>query len=1516
MGSLLGGFPMYGPISSGPFHVSLSMPGPISDISKSIGITSSTSILLPNIDYLVKFTNGDIGIADTLKKNMILKQINKCQNEDTFKHFANLVKLDIQDPSKYKTKNGYSIPKNLITLDTSQDLMGIKAMEKTILKSIFETQKPFIEISKLVVENLAKIEDVIARFMPILATTDVAGKLSIQSEKPKTNAGNGSRPKALGYQSGSDIKPSLGKMQSISNKGKKIKTDRFGNITTIPERINPSKKDVDHPELGSTDIIDSNFKIVSTVYSTGTFDPKIDYTYIYKDIVDDSFGNDDLSDLSDLSLEDDDPFQKFKPKIAIFGIFNSKGDPINPFTKIKALDGTIDPITQNPTEVDTDFYVADWITKSPKWVMPNNINNQSAQYTWSRFGTPFYFWERGGDVKRSKTAPDPGENNSAYEKKKYEEGDRKGQFIVDFNGTDERKEFVDYFTTLVSKKINASNDLSPDEKSEAINSIISKLYEKDENGSIQVGPYTLNKTQIDNHLDNAFKYGILNSSKFINPNNGQEIAIPSGIKYPLKPSKINVGGNEIFIDPEADYDLKVIKVDSVLDIRYEDSQGQPEISTQILNFIKNSISISIDKNGTKLPFNISIAKNQGIPNIQNNITEYQLDNWNYDDIDGILGKQIPQINNANSYSIEIWRSDENPYFIGKSNVIFPLQNNIFIEMIKIENIQSSIEWSYKEYKLTSTTKTISPSIGSLLEFDLTGAPNINGENVTKIKIQNITSLTISTSNGNIIVPAYSKIIKWYYVKSNTTIPNWYTNPPSSWSTPKKISIEWTMIGESTYIPNGNLPPTRKVKTSKYKIDNKSIQQTSETYSQIWILNDIIVTEEIRTYITVENGEKTLGEGSVIEVENYKVKKWIIWKETITSITTINSKIILPDYLKNNEISLLYETFGNNEKFRININSIQLPPFQIRVKDSTKYGKMIDPSKISNSQFSTSDLYSQTKYGGSPQEVGLYKRYMKTELDTETYYIIEGILVDNNTQNNIGGNNSSQIENIEWYKMPSAIGATKVFLSILSDIFSKLIPAIKKLLALFKNPSKFITDIISEKLGESFLLFSPEAMDIMKKLQNLPPNERSKFVKSSILNNYISVNSDGSYKFLLDGSGLTNLSILGVNITFGMQLSMLTPLIKLISSIDFNNLPTKNLNDFLNNRDSNVSPFDDLGNIDLRADQNSTKNQIVTESNGKKNTENVSIQYSTGKFIEGINYQYIYLTEYVANLIKEADMLEETNDPDNLNEAQAKIELALKSDPNNPLLKSKFDDLFKKTNSYIQPILKFLIEIVSLPIKIISGIIKWIMDFFQSLSSLPSLPNKMKEFLTFNWILDFFSPAGLLSLAGIKFDIPKLLGWVSNLNSFPDDYEFDLSEVIDIALLMKQPTVKKAQFIDMLKKPFRILYSILCLLESLINGIIDFIWSLMGIEAIIPAPHIKICKQLNDDLSPEDIMDLLNGLIKDKGSESNTSPSTSNTYNFIYDINLSDGRSLRELNSEELKNFIEDNKDISFDFLFD
>jgi hypothetical protein len=92
---------------------------------------------------------------------------------------------------------------------------------------------------------------------------------------------------------------------------------------------------------------------------------------------------------------------------------------------------------------------------------------------------------------------------------------------------------------------------------------------------------------------------------------------------------------------------------------------------------------------------------------------------------------------------------------------------------------------------------------------------------------------------------------------------------------------------------------------------------------------------------------------------------------------------------------------------------------------------------------------------------------------------------------------------------------------------------------------------------------------------------------------------------------------------------------------------------------------------------------------------------------------------------------------------------------------------------------------------------------------------------------------------------------------------------------------------------------LCFVEKLINSIIDFFWSLLGLEAIKESPHIKLCnKSKAEDES---------SIIKNEKDQ--------NLEQFIYEVKLPDGSKKEFLNRDELDKFIEDNKDLNYDFNF-
>ena len=242
---LPGLFPIYpDKLLVGPYHVSLSLPGVLSEISKSVsneenpsGITSSTSFLIPNVEFLENFIKGDIGLGSNVMKSMISKNFSSpiaAKDEEVFKSFAKLNKVEIDDINKYKKGDRFVMPTDEIKLDPSLDMIGIKSIEKTTLTSIYETQKPYMEIAKYVIENLASIEDIVARVMPLISIVP----LSAKSEKPVTNAGDGkTKAKSLGYKNGEELKEKLSELESfLDKKENKVQKEKYQTLTTQKEK--------------------------------------------------------------------------------------------------------------------------------------------------------------------------------------------------------------------------------------------------------------------------------------------------------------------------------------------------------------------------------------------------------------------------------------------------------------------------------------------------------------------------------------------------------------------------------------------------------------------------------------------------------------------------------------------------------------------------------------------------------------------------------------------------------------------------------------------------------------------------------------------------------------------------------------------------------------------------------------------------------------------------------------------------------------------------------------------------------------------------------------------------------------------------------------------------------------------------------------------------------------------------------------------------------------------------------
>jgi hypothetical protein len=874
---------------------------------------------------LIAFIEGDIGIADSMIKTAMIKNLNSpiaANDEMVTRQFSKVNNLGLEDKiDKYKdaTTGKIKIPKAEIPLPTGNDSLGFKAMEKAILQSIFETQKPYIEIAKMVIDVMVSVEDIVARIMPLIS----ASPLTATSDKPVGNAGEGRRPAAIGYQGGAIIKKAVAELDKISKTGGKLTVDKDGNTSKVDATNTGSEDD------GTSDFSDSQneklielgkkWKIIDVVYSTGTYDPKIDYEYTYKDLpLDDSPDSKQV----DAAEDEEDPYDKYKPKRIIFGVFNSKGVPMDPNSKLKTigLNGA----------VETTFSKASWIVNSPKWVFPKSSNPNAI--VWPSFGTPIYTWERfaGIDQKNSKTEPSSSSPAPSYTLKRYKKGDKnklngldaiEGDPVISGFDTSEMNTYIRYFTEYTTVNMNLEKDLTDEEKKESTKTIMSQL-------------------NVLSHLENVNLYGQGKKSVY------KDFKIPEGMKLSFMPMQITIPeavndpnlaglGGKIWIDPESDYETKIIQVKPVTKIAYSDIKGEPEVQVDIKSFIKNKVVFSILGNKK---FNIDVKRNGTSLESFSDVDKYLLENWNYD-------PSTKKILN-NTYEFDIWSKSPvgqlESHFSSK-NILLMGRNTPYNQHGDFEIVITKIGDTY-QYRENTYTSPI-------------------GTNVTSRAFMNGLK---KLGNGMLV-----------YVENN-------------------IITKWYIVYKKSY--NSELPPFGMEYTITFDLSN--------------MVNKII--------------------GGIGTITSYSEPKYIFLDKT-------------------------------------------MPLYQIKVSNgSFPYGKIIDPSKILNEHLMKDELYSTGRYGiGStddPQELGTIYRYALTDLDEETYYIIEGIKTEDNNRivdDSVGVGGGS-------YRFPHAIGAITVFIKMLVKIFSKLIPSIMKLLKLFGNPMGFVTDVIMEKLGESFSVFSPEA----------------------------------------------------------------------------------------------------------------------------------------------------------------------------------------------------------------------------------------------------------------------------------------------------------------------------------------------------------------------------------------------------------------------------------------------------------
>jgi hypothetical protein len=442
---------------------------------------------------------------------------------------------------------------------------------------------------------------------------------------------------------------------------------------------------------------------------------------------------------------------------------------------------------------------------------------------------------------------------------------------------------------------------------------------------------------------------------------------------------------------------------------------------------------------------------------------------------------------------------------------------------------------------------------------------------------------------------------------------------------------------------------------------------------------------------------------------------------------------------------------------------------VRIEDlstGTAKSRLISNTNITNNQLRTSGPFSKNEYGSpltsesandsQKQTVEQIYRFQKNIDDVETFYFVEAILKSKNTKpllspaareaSNGSGVGGGAGFSFGFYIKYSIFLVIPKFIKLIIKIAVKLFPIIGQFISLIKNPAKFITDIIIAKLGDDFGTEAPkfgyyskeflEQLSEYKQLLDEIRQNRTNFFRleearqkakqylnSSLLKNYVFSDDEGNGRFILDGSALLKLFgdapiLQGLpSLSFGIETNFSTLLarvpqipIKLIFSLRLPSKSGKTKGDLLGNTldaisqqiqsstlyNSNLSPKGPLY----------IKNEILSQAGGIQTIEEVSIQYSTGEFKEGVKYDYIYLTEDIEALIKEADSLIDIGDSESLNKAARLLEEALQKDPNNKLIKQKLEDLKRLKKVYTtQPLLDFMLNLVALPVKVIIGIIK-------------------------------------------------------------------------------------------------------------------------------------------------------------------------------------------------------------------
>lgn len=555
-------------------------------------------------------------------------------------------------------------------------------------------------------------------------------------------------------------------------------------------------------------------------------------------------------------------------------------------------------------------------------------------------------------------------------------------------------------------------------------------------------------------------------------------------------------------------------------------------------------------------------------------------------------------------------------------------------------------------------------------------------------------------------------------------------------------------------------------------------------------------------------------------------------------------------------------------------------------------------------------------------------------DKTPTYIIEGVRREKPKSNKpeVIKPETPEDNNKKYYKRAHFFSAIAKFIDSIIDIALDLLPQLKDVYKLFSKPHEFLFDIILEKVGDNFELLSNEIIDKFSEANSINDiYEKVSFVRGEpMLKKFVFIDeTTGKMKFLFDSVGMFDL--MGFN--FGVQLTNLIPKFVIGSN-------GRNKDDLTSSKKSVNGNFNDELIGDIRKAKGSTGSKTSDIENGNLNNraddpsvdsnsigfENISIKYSTGEKIEGIDYEFIYITQDVEKLIRRGDelfniaaMSDINQDLDSAIGALQNYDQALEKDPNNQAIKDKINELKGKFRVQLNMIFKFLFNLVSMPIKIAKNVLGKVLDLFDSIT-LETVESEIPEFLKFEWILDNFKPDFILSLLGIRFNPSLLVEWLSKSKNgdYNKEHKFNLDQVMAIPFLQQLPEVNIDELLVITKKPLSVLTQLFKFVEQMVTGIIQFILDIINIDKVIKVPEFNISKFIDGNLSIAELQKLLNGEGNDILNNS-TDISGSNinipSSNFLYDIKLPNGEVIKGLNRVELDSYIEANSSLQYEFSF-